>query len=271
MDNEHNITLLSLDGHIKLHSYRYIYFTISFILYILIVCFNSVVIWLIFNHRSLHEPMYIIIAALLMNALFGSTTIFPKLFIDLLSDKQLISYPACVFQALFIYTYGGSEFSLLTVMAYDRYVSICKPLHYTSIIKKSTVTLMLLVAWGLPVCESIVSSVITLKLTLCKFTLNRIYCDNYSLVKASCGDKSVNFTWGFFLVVFVIFAPFILIMLSYANILLLCFKGSKDFRKKAFQTSLPHLLVFTIFTINTVFEIIQQRMNSNFPHIMDTK
>ncbi|XP_053469456.1 LOW QUALITY PROTEIN: olfactory receptor 10K1-like [Ictalurus furcatus] len=101
----------------------------------MIICFNTVIISVIYKNKCLHEPMYIFTAALLCNALFGATALYPKLLIDLLSEKQIISFGACLFQAFCIYTYGASEFMLLSVMAYDRYVSICKPLPYASLLK----------------------------------------------------------------------------------------------------------------------------------------
>ncbi|XP_076863851.1 olfactory receptor 4E1-like [Brachyhypopomus gauderio] len=100
----------------------------------LILLFNGVVITVIYTNKNLHEPMYILIAALLLNSVFGATALYPRLISDLLSEYQVISYQACMLQAFCIYTYAASEFTLLSAMAYDRYVSICKPLQYVSLV-----------------------------------------------------------------------------------------------------------------------------------------
>ncbi|KAM4608717.1 olfactory receptor 6N1-like [Polymixia lowei] len=123
------------------------------IIFILIICGNSFVVYIICIHRSLHEPMYILIAALLMNSVFISTTIYPKLLIDFLSVKQVISYPFCVFQAFIYYSFGASEFLLLTAMSFDRYVSICKPLRYPTLMRITTIRIVLVSSWLLPACE----------------------------------------------------------------------------------------------------------------------
>uniref|UniRef100_A0A3Q4HB24 G-protein coupled receptors family 1 profile domain-containing protein n=1 Tax=Neolamprologus brichardi TaxID=32507 RepID=A0A3Q4HB24_NEOBR len=119
-----NVTYITFDGHVEINKYRYFYFFIMFTLYILITCSNSIIIYLNLIHKNLHEPMYTFIAALLLNVAIYATTIYPKLLIDFLSEKQIISYSACLFQFFIIYSLGCSEFFLLA-MAYDRYVAIC--------------------------------------------------------------------------------------------------------------------------------------------------
>uniref|UniRef100_A0A667WRZ0 Olfactory receptor n=1 Tax=Myripristis murdjan TaxID=586833 RepID=A0A667WRZ0_9TELE len=211
--------------------------------------------------------MYIFIAALLLNALLGSAAVYPKLLIDLLSTKQTISHSACIFQAFLLYVYAASEFTLLSAMAFDRYVSICKPLQYHTFIRTQTVKLMLLLAWLLPTCEVGGAAVMTATLRLCKFTLARITCDNFSLVKLSCGDTRMNNIYGLLILVIAVFPPVIFIIFSYARILTTCLKRSKGFRRGALQTCLPHLFIFLNFTVISVFEIIQHRVPPNTPHI----
>ncbi|XP_036421350.1 putative olfactory receptor 13C6 [Colossoma macropomum] len=150
MDYFYNVTYLSLEGHVELEKYRYVYFVICLTVYTLIICCNVVVISIIYTNKRLHEPMYIFIAALLCNALFGTTTFYPKVMSAFLSEKHVISHGACLFQAFCAYTYGASEFTLLSAMAYDRYVSICKPLQYATLVKMSTVKKLLFFCWFVP-------------------------------------------------------------------------------------------------------------------------
>ncbi|KAM4608715.1 olfactory receptor 2T6-like [Polymixia lowei] len=153
MEDDLNVIYITLEGHVDVLKYGYFYFVFMLIIFILIICCNSFVVYIICIHRSLHEPMYILIAALLMNSVFISITIYPKLLIDFLSVKQVISYPFCVFQAFIHYSFGGSEFLLLTAMSFDRYVSICKPLRYPTIMKIRNVRIVLVSSWLLPACE----------------------------------------------------------------------------------------------------------------------
>ncbi|XP_058233416.1 olfactory receptor 10J4-like [Hemibagrus wyckioides] len=271
MDYSTNFTniYLTLEGHVDLEHYRYVYFMFTLIAYIMIVCFNSVIISVIFRNKHLHEPMYIFIAALLCNALFGATALYPKLLTDLLSENQTVYYKECLLQAFCLYTYGASEFTLLSAMAYDRYVSICKPLQYATLVKMSTVRKLIFLSWFLPSCENSVGIILASQLQLCKFKLNRIYCDNYSVVKLSCKETFINNIYGLFIFIIAVFPPVIFIIYSYVCILTVCLKNSKDFRRKALQTCLPHLLIFINFSVNTSFEIINNRLESKqIPHII---
>ncbi|XP_036423607.1 olfactory receptor 52K1-like [Colossoma macropomum] len=269
MDYSTNFTYLLMEGHVDLEHYRYFYFVIVLAVYILIICFNTVVIFIIYSDKLLHEPMYIFIAALLFNSLFGTTVLYPKLLNDFLSERQVTSYQACMLQAFCIYTYGISEFTLLSAMAYDRYVSICKPLQYATLVKMSTVRKLLFFSWFVPSFEIGSLVILTYRLQLCKIKLDRIYCNNYAIVKLSCGDTSVNNSYGLFVLCVAVFPPVIFVIYSYVRILNVCLKNSKDFRRKALQTCFPHLIIFISFSVTVCFEIINSRLEGNVPHIIN--
>ncbi|XP_036421662.1 olfactory receptor 6N2-like [Colossoma macropomum] len=268
MDNSSEVIYLFMDGHVELHKYRYFYFISTLTVYLLIIFFNAVVIFVIYTNKCLHEPMYIFIAALLFNSLFGTSALYPKLLSDFLSERPVTSYSACLFQAFSIYTYGASEFTLLSAMAYDRYVSICKPLQYATLVKMSTVKKFLFFCWLFPACEIGILIILTYQLQLCKFNLDRIYCNDYSIAKLSCGDTSVTNVYGQFCVTLTVFPALIFIIYSYVRIFEICFKNSKEFRRKALQTCFPHLFIFISFSFNSCFEVINTRLEGNVPHIV---
>ncbi|XP_037391473.1 olfactory receptor 6N2-like [Pygocentrus nattereri] len=266
MDNSSYVTYLFMDGHIELQKYRYVYFVITFAVYLLIICFNAVVIFVICTNKCLHEPMYIFIAALLFNSLCGTAALYPKLLSDFLSERPITSYSACLFQAFSIYTYGVSEFTLLSVMAFDRYVSICKPLQYATLVKMSTVKKLLFFCWFFPACKIGILVILTSQLQLCKFNLDRIYCNDYSIAKLSCGDTSVTNSYGLFLLTLTVFPVLIFIIYTYVRIFQVCLKNSKEFRRKALQTCFPHLFIFVSFCIFSCIEVITPRLEGNIPH-----
>ncbi|XP_076863867.1 olfactory receptor 51E1-like [Brachyhypopomus gauderio] len=268
MDYSINVTYFSLEGHVELEKYRYVYFITTLTVYLLIISCNCVVIYVICTNKCLHEPMYIFIAALLCNALFGTAALYPKLLIDLLSERQIISFEACSFQFFSIYTYCASEFTLLSAMAYDRYVSICKPLHYATFVKMSTVKKILFCCWFFPSCEMGISVILTYQIKICKFRLDRIYCNNNVVMKLSCGDISVRNAYGVFVIIIAIFAPFIFIVFSYMRILAVCFKNSKQFRSKALRTCLPHIVTCISFTVTSCFDVISSRLDLDIPQII---
>ncbi|XP_062841199.1 olfactory receptor 6N2-like [Trichomycterus rosablanca] len=187
----------------------------------------------------------------------------------LISEKQTVSYQFCLLQAFVAYWYGTSEFTLLSAMAYDRYVSICKPLQYSTIIKTSTVRKLIFLCWFLPCFQICIGLILTLRLDLCKSKLNRIYCDNYSVVKLSCRETTVNNLFGLLFGI-VVFPPVIFIIFSYIRILTVCLRNSKVFRRKALQTCLPHLIIVINFSVTISFDIINNRLESNqIPHIIE--
>ncbi|XP_017571700.2 olfactory receptor 6N2-like [Pygocentrus nattereri] len=267
MDNSSDVIYLVMNGHVELQKYRYFYFVITLTVYLLIICFNAVVIFVICTNKCLHEPMYIFIAALLFNSLLGTTALYPKLLSDFLSDRPVTSYSACLFQAFCIYTYAASEFTLLSAMAYDRYVSICKPLQYATLVKISTVKKLLLCCWFFSACEIGILIILTSRLQLCKFKMTRIYCNDYSIAKLSCGDTSVTNIYGLFGLTLTVFPPMFFIFYSYARIFEVCLKNSKEFRRKALQTCFPHLFIFISFSVFSCLEVINTRLEGNIPHL----
>ncbi|XP_066531617.1 olfactory receptor 6N1-like [Hoplias malabaricus] len=268
MSSSTNVTYLILDGFVELETYRYLYFVITLVVYLGIICCNCVVIFVICTNKCLHEPMYIFITALLLNSLLGTLALYPKLLVDLLSEKQVVSLESCLFQSYCIYTYASSEFTLLTAMAYDRYVSICKPLQYSTLVNITTVKKLLFFCWFVPSCENVVALILTSQVKLCKFRLNRIYCSNSTVVKLSCGDTSVRNSYGMFVFSVAVFPPMIIIIFTYIRIITECLKNSKNFRRKALQTCFPHLFIFITFTVTSCFEVITSRLENNVPHIV---
>uniref|UniRef100_A0A3B4Y6G1 Olfactory receptor n=1 Tax=Seriola lalandi dorsalis TaxID=1841481 RepID=A0A3B4Y6G1_SERLL len=266
MDEELNVTYVTLGGHVEVHKYRYLYFIIIFTAYILIICSNSTIVYLIWIHQNLHEPMYIFIAALLINSILYSTNIYPKLLIDFLSEKQIISYEACLLQYFLFYALGGSEFLLLAAMSYDRYVSICKPLQYPTIMTKTTIEVLVALAWLFPACQLVASATMSANQKLCDFTLKVIFCNN-SIYNLHCVSSRALSIYGVFILLNVALFPMLFILFTYAKIFILTYRSCKEVRKKAAETCLPHLLVLMNFTFLCSYDVIIVRLESDIPKI----
>ncbi|XP_072252941.1 olfactory receptor 10AG1-like [Leuresthes tenuis] len=270
MDVELNATYITLGGFIELQKYRYLYFVIMFAVYILILSCSSTIIFLIVFQKSLHEPMYIFIAALLLNSVLFSIIFYPKILTDLLSERQIISIPACFFQSFMFYSLNASEFSLLTVMAFDRYVSICKPLQYPVIMSKRTVSILLALAWTIPTFHFSVfkMAVMIFNSKLCRFILKGIICKG-PLYNLLCGHSVVLDILPTIILVNVALFPVLLILFSYTRIIIISYRSSKEVRRKAAQTCLPHLIVLISFsclvgsdvTINTLVSEFSKTVN----------
>ncbi|XP_028447273.1 olfactory receptor 11A1-like [Perca flavescens] len=264
MDDELNATYITFDGHVEVQKYIYLYFVIMFTAYILIICSNSTIVGIIVINKALHEPMYIFIAALLINSVLFSTAIYPKLLIDFLSEKQIISYSACLFQGFIYYTLASSEFLVLSVMAYDRYVSICKPLQYPTIMRKTTVYIFLILAWILPTCQVSVGTLLNANRKLCTFILKGILC-NSTVQNLHCVTSTVANIYGLILFVEFVPLPVLFILFTYTRILIITYGSSREVRRKAAQTCLPHLLVLINFSCLTTYDVLVGRLETNVP------
>ncbi|XP_017287296.1 olfactory receptor 13C2-like [Kryptolebias marmoratus] len=267
MDIEVNISYITLWGYVELNKYRHLYFSIMFTVYVLIICSNSTIVYLIITNKNLHEPMYIFIAALLFNCVLYSTTVYPKLLIDFLSEKQIISYSACHFQFFMFYSIGGSEFILLAVMAFDRYVSICKPLKYPTIMTKTTVNSFLVLAWFFPACHIAVQTILSSKAKICNLRLKGIICNNVIYSAHCVRSRPITFFGVVILLNMVIF-PILFTVFTYAKIFIISYKSSKTFRKKVAETCIPHLLVLISYFGLLAYDVIVVRVESDLPQIV---
>ncbi|XP_040058155.2 olfactory receptor 1M1-like [Gasterosteus aculeatus] len=266
MDNRSNVTYLMFGGHVEVHKYGYLYFVIMFTVYILIISSNVTIVCIIIIHKNLHEPMYIFIAALLINSVLFSTAIYPKLLIDFLSEKQIISYPACLFQWFLYYWLGGSDFFLLSIMAYDRYVSICNPLKYTTIMQKNTVNIFLFSAWILPAGLFLVALILNAKKEICKFHLKGILC-NSTVQTLHCVRSITLNVYGLVNLVNVLILPVVFILFTYGRILVVSYR-CRGVRKRAAETCLPHLLVLMNFSCLTAYDVLLPRLELDSPKIV---
>ncbi|XP_069828903.1 olfactory receptor 52D1-like [Dendropsophus ebraccatus] len=238
---------------------RYIYSIIALLVYLLIVLFNCSVICTVVLHKNLQEPMYVFISVLCVNGLYGSSTFFPSLIVNLFFNINYISYIGCVTQVFCIHTYLGCEMTILTAMAYDRYVCICNPLRYNIVMSLTAVTKLVVSAWMYTIVLVSIHLVLTIRLPLCDRVILKIYCDNWSIVRLSCIDTTVNNGYGLFIAsTFIALMP-ILIICSYIQILKACIRSSKDFRAKALQTCTPHLIIITNYASNLLFELLMYR------------
>ncbi|XP_037542579.1 olfactory receptor 11H2-like [Nematolebias whitei] len=264
MDTELNVSYITLWGYVELNKYKYLYFAIMFTVYLLIICSNSIIVYLIWTNKNLHEPMYIFIAALLFNCVLYSTTLYPKLLIDFLSENQIISYLACHFQFFMFYTVGWAEFLLLAVMSFDRYVSICKPLRYRMIMTKSTVNLFLVLAWFFPACHIAVQTILSAKAKICNLRLKGIICNNV-IYSIHCVRSRPIAIFGVVALINMVYIPMIFTVFTYAKIFVISYKNSKTLRKKVAETCIPHLLVLISYFCLITYDVFIARTDVDFP------
>ncbi|XP_028992005.1 olfactory receptor 6N1-like [Betta splendens] len=246
-----------------LGSLRYLFFCLCLLLFMTIISANVVIILSVCLEKSLHQPMYIFISFLCFNSLYGTSGFFPRFLMDLLSDTHLISRPFCFLQLYVIHTYKAHDVNILSIMAYDRFVAICHPLHYHSKITLRKAQYLLVFAVIYPVCMfgGFFTFYLSSSFPLCGYRLSRIFCTNWSVIELSCLDTTVIKTAGQCLAVASVFIPLFLVLYSYLRILLVCRRSSSEFRGKALQTCLPHILTFVNFCISVFIEVSLSQYN----------
>ncbi|XP_044128750.1 olfactory receptor 12D2-like, partial [Bufo gargarizans] len=223
-------------------------FVFVFFFYLLDIFGNLTIIFLVNRDPSLQSPMYFLLGNLSFVDLLFSTVTVPKMMFGLLM-KNTITVKGCITQMYFFHFLGCTEGVLLAAMGYDRYVAICNPLRYISIMRRSTCIQLVLVSWFIGITTSLVNSIMTSQLPFCN--VNRIkhfFCDVKPVIKLACKDIHVNELTLAAVSGFLSIGTSFLTMLSYIYIIthVLKIRSSKG-RSKIFSTCSSHFIVVTLF------------------------
>ncbi|XP_065509478.1 olfactory receptor 14J1-like, partial [Caloenas nicobarica] len=171
----------------------------------------------------------------------------------------LISYAGCAAQVFFVFFLFGAEYCLLTVMAYDRYVAICKPLHYGTFLGSRACVHMAAAAWATGFLNALLQTANTFSLPLCKGNVvDQFFCEIPQILKLSCSDAYLREAGLLALGILVVFVCFVFIVLSYVQIFRAVLRiPSEQGRHKAFSTCLPHLAVVSLFVSTGAFAYLK--------------
>uniref|UniRef100_A0A3P9BTW5 G-protein coupled receptors family 1 profile domain-containing protein n=1 Tax=Maylandia zebra TaxID=106582 RepID=A0A3P9BTW5_9CICH len=242
---------------------------VMLITYLLAVIANVLNILFIIFDKRLHKPMYILICNLAVVDILYCCSTTPTMIGVLLAGVNTISYVECFIQisAFQSHTFGSASHMILIIMAIDRYVAICHPLRYSSIMTTRTVVGLSAAAWGVSVVLVSILIGLTVRLSRCRSTIQNSYCDNASLFKLSCEDVSINNIYGLFFTVLLFTSSIASIAATYFRIALICWiKKNKDLNNKALQTCASHLVLYLIMLWSGFLTIILHRF-PNYPDL----
>ncbi|XP_047585357.1 olfactory receptor 1E1-like [Lutra lutra] len=218
-------------------------------MYLVTIIGNLLVVLAITGDSHLHTPMYFFLANLsCVDICFSSVTI-PKMLVNHILRSKSISYVECMTQIYFFITFSNMDGFLLSVMAYDRYVAICCPFHYTVIMKPRLCILLVAASWVVTNLHALLHTLLMVQLTFCfDNTVHHFFCDPYAILKLSCSDTSINDLVVFTVGGLIFLTPFTCIILSYAYILSSVLKlPSAHGIRKALSTCGSHLTVVSLF------------------------
>ncbi|CAO2638515.1 Olfactory receptor 6P1 [Lemmus lemmus] len=241
-------------------------FVVFFCLYLLTLAGNLTIMGLTWVDRSLHTPMYLFLSALSFSETCYTLTIIPKMLVDLLDRDRHISVTGCGLQLYFFIALACTECVLLAVMAYDRYLAICEPLRYPSLMPPSLATRLATASWGSGFFSSMMKLLFISRLSYCgPNVINHFFCDISPLLNLTCSDKEEAELVDFLLALVMILLPLVAVASSYAAIIVAILRiPTAQGRHKAFSTCTSHLAVVVIYYSSTLFTYARPRAMYSF-------
>ncbi|XP_074092443.1 olfactory receptor 13A1-like [Macrotis lagotis] len=249
LNNQTYVTEFILQGFSDSVPLRILLFGTFFSLYTTALTGNILIIVLVICSATLHTPMYFFLVNLSLLDIMGTTSVLPKALENLVSEKKTISYSGCMAQVYFLIWSVSGELLLLTAMAYDRYVAICHPLHYSTMMSKKICVLLAVGVWGICGFNTSVHTGLMIRLSFCgPNIINQFFCEIPNVLLLSCTSTYINSIMTILADVFFSFLNFLLIMVSYCFIISNILKiRTREGKKRAFSTCSSHLIVVTMY------------------------
>ncbi|NXK91137.1 OR4D5 protein, partial [Formicarius rufipectus] len=262
--NSSRVTEFILLGLSDKRELQVLLFTTFLLAYTMVLLGNLLIIVVVRTDPKLSSPMYFLLGNLSFIDICYTSVTAPRMLVDLLSQRKAIVFEGCIAQLFFLHFVGSSEMFLLTVMAYDRYTAICKPLHYTTIMSRRACWLLVASCWAGGFLHSITQTLLTVQLPFCgPNTINGYFCDVSPVIRLACADVRTT-EW---LVAsnsgLISLGCFLVLLTSYVFILLTIRGRVPRGRAKALSTCAAHALVVVLFFVPCVF--IYLRPSRTFP------
>ncbi|XP_068280285.1 olfactory receptor 14A16-like [Nyctibius grandis] len=259
MSNGSSITEFILLAFADIRELQLLHFSLFLGIYLAALLGNGLIITTVACNHHLHTPMYFFPLNLSLLDLGSISSTLPKSMANSLWDTKVISYAGCAAQVFLVVFFISAEYFLLTVMAYDRYVAICKPLHYKTLMGNRACVHMAAAAWASGFLNAVLHMAKSFSIPLCQGNaVDQFFCDVPQILKLSCSHSYLREVGLVMFSVFVFWWCFVFIVLSYVQIFRAVLRiPSQHGRHKAFSTCLPHLAVVSLFIITGTFAYLK--------------
>ncbi|XP_044534588.1 olfactory receptor 6V1-like [Gracilinanus agilis] len=248
MNNHTMVRDFVLWGFSHLREFQILLFLFVLLVYVLIMLGNLSVITITFLDSRLHSPMYFFLCNFSLMEMLVTSTVVPRMLADLLSTHKTISLAECLTQSFFYFSLGSTDFLILTAMAFDRYVAICRPLHYPTIMSGQVCVRLVVACWVVGFLSIVSPTIQKSQLWFCgPNVIDHFFCDSAPLLKLSCSETHHIERMDFFLSLLFVLTTMLLIMISYIFIVASVLRiPSSSGRQKAFSTCASHLTVVVL-------------------------
>ncbi|KAM9593357.1 olfactory receptor 14A16-like [Morphnus guianensis] len=265
MSNGSSIPEFLLLAFADMQELQLLHFWLFLGIYLAALLGNGLIITAVACDHHLHTPMYFFLLNLSVLDLGSVSTTVPKAMANSLWDNRAISYPGCAAQVFLFIFFISAEYFLLTVMAYDRYVAICKPLHYGTLLGSRACVHMAAAAWGTGFLYAVLHTANTFSLPLCQSNaVDQFFCEIPQILKLACSDAYLREAGVLVVGVCFGFGCFVFIVLSYVQIFRAVLRiPSEQGQHKAFSTCLPHLAVVSLFVSTGMFAYLKPPSTSS--------
>uniref|UniRef100_A0A8C7DXT8 Olfactory receptor n=1 Tax=Naja naja TaxID=35670 RepID=A0A8C7DXT8_NAJNA len=268
MNNHTTVTYFLLQEYSKNRHLQLLQFFVFFVLYLTTIMANLLIILAVALDNQLHSPMYWFLLNLAVQDLGLVSVIVPKSMVNSLMDNRCISYSGCAAQVFIYISFAASDLSLLTVMAYDRYVAICHPLHYEMVMNWKACNKMMILIWVTSLLYGTLHTTGTFSILFCSNVVNQFFCEIPQLLKLSCSGFNLVELGILMASVITGIGCFNFIIASYIMIFRAVLRiSSEQGRQKALSTCVPHLIVVSMFLLTGCFAYL--RPPSNTPSYLD--
>ncbi|XP_066840356.1 olfactory receptor 14J1-like [Anser cygnoides] len=259
MSNSSSITKFLLLPFADTRELQLLHFALFLGIYLAALLGNGLILTAVACDHRLHTPMYFFLLNLALLDLGCISTTLPKAMANSLWDTRAISYAGCAAQVFFFFFLFSVEYSLLTIMSYDRYVAICKPLHYATLLGSRACAQTAAAAWGSGFLYALLHAANTFSVPLCQGNaIDQFFCEVPQILKLSCSDSYLREIGLLTFSVFVFLGCFVYIVLSYMQIFKAVLRMPSEWgRHKAFSTCLPHLFVVSLFISTGMFSYLK--------------
>nr|XP_047912485.1 olfactory receptor 14C36-like [Anser cygnoides] len=259
MPNSSSITEFLLLAFANTWELQLLHFALFLAICLAALLGNGLILTAVACDHRLHTPMYFFLLNFALLDLGCISTTLPKVMANSLCDTRAISYEGCAVQVFSFLFFVSAEFYLLTIMSYDRYVAICKPLHYGTLLSSRACAQMAAAAWGSGFLSIVLQTANTFSVPLCQGNaVDQFFCEISQILKLSCSQSFLSEVWVLVGNVFVDCGCFVFIVLSYVQIFRAVLRmPSEQGRHKAFSMCLPHLAVVSLFISTVMFTYLK--------------